>query len=116
MKITYTQQGDYLIPNLTLSEQDIRTIGIWGKRHLRYIEKHRKILYTNLLVKCKFNEYLAGIDEQAEVMYEQLVDTFAKQYGCTEQLKASNPMLWVQKMNNASQRAGEVVNEELIYT
>lgn len=114
-KISYTQQGNYLIPNLTLPEQDNRPIGIWGKRHLRYIEKHRKILYTNLLVKCKLNKYLADINEQAETMYEHLVDVFSKQYGCTEQLKASNPMLWVHKMNNASQIAREIVSEKLIY-
>ena len=61
------------------------------------------------------NEYLADIDKQAEAMYEQLVDTFARQYGCIEQLKATNPILWVQRMNNASQRAREVVNAKLIF-
>ena len=104
MEITYTMQGDYLLPNLTLPEQDSRPIGLWGQQ-----------LYTNLLTKCKLNEYLADIDEQAQKMYDELVQSFAKEEGCTEQLKASNQMLWVRKRNNAAQRAREVVNAELIY-
>ena len=65
-KITYTQQGDYLLPNLKLPEQDSRPIDLWGQQHLRYIKRNRPILYTNLLTKCKLNEYLADIDEQAQ--------------------------------------------------
>ena len=115
MNITYTQQGDYLLPNLTLPEQDSRPIGLWGQQHLRYIKRSRPILYTNLLTKCRLNEYLAYVDEQAQKMYDELVLAFAKEEGCTEQLKATNQMLWVRKMNNATQRAREVVNTELIY-
>ena len=90
MNITYTQQGDYLLPNLTLPEQDKRPIGLWGQQHLRYIKRSRPILYTNLLTKCKLNEYLADIDEQAQKMYDELVQSFAKEEGCTEQLKTTN--------------------------
>ncbi len=115
MEIKYTQQGDYLLPNLTLPEQDNRAIGLWGQQHLRYIKRSRPILYTNLLTKCRLNEYLADIDEQAQKMYDELVLAFAKEEGCTEQLKTTNQMLWVRKMNNATQRAKEVVNTELIY-
>ena len=115
MEITYTQQGDYLLPNLTLPEQDKRLIGLWAKQHLRYIKHSRPILYTNLLTKCKLNEYLADIDEQAQKMYDEIVQAFAKEEGCTEQLKAIDQMLWVRKMNNVTQRAREVVNEEIIY-
>ena len=115
MKITYTMQGDYLLPNLTLPEQDSRPIGLWGQQHLRYIKRSRPILYTNLLTKCKLNEYLADIDEQAQKMYDELVQTFAKEEGWTEQLKATDQMLWVRKMNNVAQRAREVVNAKLIY-
>ena len=115
MEIKYTQQGDYLLPNLMLPEQDNRSIGLWGQQHLRYIKRSRPILYTNLLTKCKLNEYLADIDEQAQKMYDELVLAFAKEEGCTEQLKTTNQMLWVRKMNNATQRAREVVNTELIY-
>ena len=115
MEITYTQQGDYLLPNLALPEQDNRPIGLWGKQHLRYIKHSRPILYTNLLTKCKLNEYLADVGEQAQKMYDELVQAFAKEDGCTEQLKATDQMLWVRKMNNVTQRAREVVNEEIIY-
>lgn len=115
-KITYTQQGDYLLPNLTLPEQDKRPIGLWGQQHLRYIKRCRPILYTNMLTKCKLNEYLADIDEQAQKICNELVQSFAKEEGCTEQLKATNQMLWVRKMNNAIQRAREVVNAEIIYS
>ena len=73
MEITYTRQGDYLLPNLTLPEQDNRPIGLWGQQRLRYIKRSRPILYTNLLTKCKLNEYLADIDEQAQKMYDELV-------------------------------------------
>lgn len=116
MEITYTQQGDYLLPNLTLPEQDKRPIGLCGQQHLRYIKRCRPILYTNMLTKCKLNEYLADIDEQAQKIYNELVQSFAKEEGCTEQLKATNQMLWVRKMNNAVQRAREVVNAEIIYS
>ena len=116
MEITYTRQGDYLLPNLTLPEQDNRPIGLWGQQHLRYIKWIRPILYTNLLTKCKLNEYLADIDEQAQKMYDDLVQTFAKEEGCSEQLKATDQMLWVRKMNNIRNRATEIVNKELIYT
>lgn len=115
MKIAYTQQGDYFLPNLTLPEQDKRPIGLWGQQHLRYIKRSRPILYTNLLTKCKLNEYLADINVQAQKMYDKLVQTFVKEEGCTEQLKANDQMLWVRKMNNAAQRAREVVNAEIIY-
>lgn len=115
MDITYTMQGDYLLPNLTLPEQDNRPIGLWGQQHLRYIKHHRQILYTNLLTKCKLNEYLSDIDERAEKMYDELAQAFAKEEGCTEQLKTTDQMKWVRMMNNVAQRAREVVNEELIY-
>ena len=72
-KITYTQQGDYLLPDLKLPEQPTVKIGIWGKRHLRYLEKHHPIIYTNLLTSCKLTAYLADIDKQAEDMFFRLL-------------------------------------------
>ena len=114
-KITYTQQGDYLLPDLKLPEQPKVEIGVWGKRHLRYIEKYHKIRYTNLLTSCKLTAYLADIDEQAEDMFFRLVKEMAEREGVTEQLKAENQMLWVRRMNNIRNRAEEIVNNELIY-
>ncbi len=115
-KITYTQQGDFLLPNLKLPEQPKVEIGIFGKRHLRYLERNRKILYTNMLTKGNLTAYLADIDEQAENMFDQLVRQLAEREGVTEQLKANNQMLWVKKMNSIRNRAEEIVNHELIYS
>ena len=92
-KITYTQQGDYLLPDLKLPEQPKIEIGIWGKRHLRYLEKHHPIIYTNLLMSCKLTAYLAEIDEQAEDMFFRLVNQLAKQDGINEKLKSEDQML-----------------------
>ena len=115
-KITYRQQGDFLLPDLKLPEQPKVEIGIFGKRHLRYLERNRKILYTNMLTKGKLTAYLADIDEQAENMFDQLVRQLAEREGVTEQLKANNQMLWVKKMNSIRNRAEEIVNHELIYS
>ena len=114
-KITYTKQGDYLLPNLKLPEQPKVEIGIWGKRHLRYIKHHHRIRYTNLLTSCKLTAYLADIDEQAEDMFFRLVNQLAEKEDVTEQLKAENQMLWVKRMNNIRNCATEIVNAELIY-
>ena len=114
-KITYTQQGDYLLPDLKLPEQPKVEIGIWGKRHLKYIEHYRPILYTNLLTSCKLTAYLADIDEQAEEMFFRLVEQLAEKEGVTEQLKAKNQMLWVKRMNSIRYQATEIINNELIY-
>ena len=114
-KITYTQQGDYLLPDLKLPEQPKVEIGIWGKRHLRYIEKFHRIRHTNLLTSCTLTAYLANIDEEATKMFDRLVKQLAEKEGVTEQLKAENQMLWVKRMNNIHNRAEEIVNSELIY-
>ena len=114
--ISYTLQGDYYLPDLKLPKQPKIEIGIWGKRHLRYIKQHHKIRYTNLLTSCKLTAYLADIDEQAEDMFFRLVKQLAEKEGVTEQLKAENQMLWVKRMNNIRNRATEIVNTELIYT
>ena len=115
-KITYTQQGDYLLPDLKLPEQPKVEIGIWSKRHLRYLKNFHPIIYTNLLTSCKLTAYLADIDKEATKMFDRLVNQFAKQEGVTEKLKANNQMQWVQQMNNIRNQATEIVNNELIYT
>ena len=115
IKITYTQQGDYLLPDLKLPEQPKVEIGIWGRRRLRYLKNHHPIIYTNLLTSCKLTAYLADIDEQAEDMFFRLVNQMTKQECVTEQLKVDNQMLWVAKMNNIRNRAEEIVNNEIIY-
>ena len=114
-KITYTRQGDYNLPNLKLPEQQPKEIGVWGQRHRRYLREHHKILYYNLLTSCKLIDHLADINKEAEEMYSQLVKQLAKQEGITEQLKAENQMVWIQRMNNIRNRVTEIVNIELIY-
>ena len=115
-EITYTQIGDYLIPNLTVPpEDDTRPIGIWGMRHRDYLKNHRKAIYSIMLMDNTLHTHLSDINEQAEDMFLLLVKQLAENEGITEQLKADNQMLWVQKMNNIYNRATEFVNEELIY-
>ena len=111
----YEKQGDYFIPCLSLSEEKQNPIGIWGQRHLRYIKQHKRVFYANLLSSCKLNSYLADVDEQAEDMFSGLVKQLSEKENVTENLKAENQMLWVQKMNSIRNRATEVVNANLIY-
>ena len=111
----YEKQGDYYIPRLLLPEEEQKPVGIWGQRHLRYIKQHKRAFYANLLTACKLNSYLSDIDEQAENMFLRLIKQVAECEGVTEQLKAENQMLWVQRMNSIRNRATEVVNADLIY-
>lgn len=113
--ISYTLQGDYYLPDLTLPDQEDEPIGLWGQRHSRYIKQHRKILYTNLLTSGKLNGYLVDLDKQAEDMFFRLVKQMAEREGVTEQLKANNQMEWVAWMNNIRNRATEIVNKDIIY-
>lgn len=116
MSGTYVRQGDYYLPCLSLPEEEQRTVGIWGQRHLRYVKEQKRAIYTNLLTSCKLNSYLADIDEQAEEMFSRLVKQLAEKENVTEKLKAESQMLWVQKMNSICSRAIEVVNTKLIFT
>ena len=113
--ISYTLQGDYYLPDLALTEQEDKPIGLWGQRHLKYIKQHRKILYINLLTSGKLSDYLADLDKQAEDMFSRLVKQMAECEGVTEQLKANNQMNWVSRMNNIRSRATEIVNNDIIY-
>ena len=112
---TYRKQGDYLIPNLTLWESDENSIGIYGQRHLNYLQEHRKLTYINLLTSGKLNAYLADIDNQAQERFELLVTQMKEAQGITEQLKTDNLMEWVGRMNCIRQQVEETVSRELIY-
>ena len=109
----YELQGDYYIPCLTIPEEEQQPIGIWGRRHLRYIREYRKGLYDGLLLSGKLNSYLAELNEHAEDMFLRLVIELAEKDGITETLKVSDQMEWVQRMNAV--RATEIVNHDLIY-
>ena len=108
-------RGDYYLPCLKLPKEESRHIGIWGQRHLRYLKQHRKVLYSELLISGKLNDYLADLNEQAEELFFRLVKQMAKAEGINEQLKAADFMAWVNKMNNIRNRATEIVNSEIIY-
>ena len=112
---TYTQVGDYLLPNLELPEEEQQPIGVWGQRHRRYLKEHRRATYATLLTSGKLNSYLVDIDRQAEELFSRLVKQMVETEGATEQLKADNQMEWVRRMNNIRNRAMEIVNSELIY-
>ena len=112
---TYREENGYLIPNLTLPEEEQVEIGIWGQRRFEYIKHYRKGFYTSLVIGCELNRYLADINKQAEEMFDTLISQYKTSEGITEQLKADNQMEWVGRMNNIQQRAIEVVNEELIH-
>lgn len=111
----YELQGDYYFPCISLPEEEQKSVGVWGQRHLRYIKEHKRAFCANLLTSCELNSYLADIDKQAEEMFSRLVKQFAEKENITEKLKAENQMLWVQKMNNIRNRATEIVNTEVIY-
>ena len=111
----YELQGDYYIPCLAVPSQEERPIGIWGLRHLRYIKTERKALYMELFTSGRLNTYLADINEQATEHMLLLTKQMAEREGVTEQLKAQDQMLWVQRMNNIRDRAIEIVNHALIY-
>lgn len=111
---TYTQVGDYLLPNLELPEEEQQSIGVWGQRHWRYLKEHHRATYATLFTNGKLNSYLADIDRQAEAMFLRLVKQMAEAEGVTEKLKAADPMEWVRRMNNIRNRSMEIVNSELI--
>ena len=114
--ITYTKQGDYLLPNLKLPEQPKVEIGVFGQRHKRYLKEHHRLIYFNLLTSCKLAAYLADIDSQANEMYDLLLRQLSEKENINEQLKAYNPIEWTRKMNAIRITVAEIVNREIIYT
>lgn len=113
---TYTQVGDYMLPDLLSAEEEKEgNIGVWAMRHKRYLKQHHKVFYYNLLTSGKLNSYLADIEQQAQDLFLRLVKGLAEKENVTEELKATDMMLWVQKMNNIRNRATEIVNADIIY-
>ena len=114
MNLNYIRSGDYFIPVLKLPEES-RPIGKWGHMHRDYLKEHHPIQYTNLVLSCKLWTYLADLNEQAQERLERIMQQMKKAEGVTESLKAVDPMLWVQRMNNIRNWAEEIIREELIY-
>lgn len=114
---TYTQVGDYMLPDLLPAEEETEAnIGVWGMRHKRYLKQNHKVRYYNLLTSGKLNSYLADVEQQAQDLFLRLVKDLVEQEKVTEELKATDMMLWVQKINNIRNRVTEAVNVDLIYT
>ena len=112
--LKYELVGDYyLIADDNGPEE--RFVGIWGQRHLRYLKRHRRTDYAELLSNGNLSEYLADLNEQAENMFSRLVKELTEKEGITEMLKAENQMLWVQRMNAVREQAMEIVNNYWIY-
>ncbi len=114
MDINYIRMGDYYIPDLTLPEEP-RPIGKWGRMHRDYLREHKPIQYNCLLLSGKLWTCLADLNERAQDRLERMIDQMKVSEGITEALKASDPMAWVQRMNNIRARVEEIVREELIY-
>lgn len=114
--ISYTLVGDYYLPDLTLPEEKQYDIGRFGLMRRHYLKEHRKGLFASLLTSGKLNEHLYEIDRTANQRLERLSQQMAKAEGVTEQLKAENQMLWIQRMANIRNRVEEIIREELIYS
>ena len=114
-KITYTQHGDYRLPDLKLPQQSKCEIGVFGLRHKNYLLRYHKISYYNLLTSGKIVKYLSDIDRQANELFATLVKQLSEKENVTEQLKAKNQTEWIRCVNSIRNRAIEIVNNELIY-
>lgn len=112
----YELRGDYYFPCLELpAEKEERPIGVWGRRHLRYIREHKKVFYTSLLTSGRLQSYLADVEEQAQELFDRLMKQRAEREGITETLKADNQMEWVQRMNALRSAVMETVNAEVSF-
>ena len=112
---TYTMQGDYRLPNLTVEETNSRPNGVWGQRRLHYLKHHRKVLYYNLLTSGKLHSHLADIEEQAQDLFSRLIKEYARKEGLTEQINTTDQMVWTQKMNNIRERVIDITNTKVVF-
>ena len=112
---TYTMQGDYRLPNLLPLTEEERPIGVWGQRRLHYLKHNRKVLYYNLFTSGKLRSHLADVEEQAQDLFYRLVKEYAEKEGITEQLKVTDQMKWVQRMNSIRGRVIETVCSDVVY-
>jgi hypothetical protein len=111
----YELHGDYYLPCLVIPEEEIHTIGIWGRKHQQYLRGHRPMLYNDLILSGKLYSYLADIDTQARARLDLLIAQMAEKEGINEQLKAQDQLSWVVAMSSIRNRAEEIINTELIY-
>ena len=111
----YELHGDYYMPCLVIPEEEVHTIGIWGRKHQQYLREHRPIIYSNLILSGKLYSYLADIDTQARNKLDLLVIQLAEKEGINDQLKEQNQLAWVRAMNNSHNRAEEIILKELMF-
>lgn len=111
----YELHGDYYLPCLVIPEEEIHTIGIWGRKHQQYLREYRPILYSDLVLSGRLYSYLAVIDTQARNKLNLIATQLAEKESITEELKAQDQMAWVRAMNNIRNRAEEIVLKKLIY-
>ena len=111
----YERQGEYILPCLTIPPEKEQPIDLFGRRHLDYLQQHRRVTYINLLTSGRLNTYLADIDRQAQERFERLIDGMKQAQGITERLKAKNALEWVGQMNNIRACAMEIVEREIIF-
>ena len=114
-ELTYTRSGDYLIPNLSLTEQPQAPLGKYGRMRKNYLKEHRPVLWNSLLLSEKLYPHLREIDETANRRLEQMMPELMQSAGATEELKASAPMTWVGLMNSLKAQAEEIILNELVY-
>ena len=114
MDMTYTRNGDYLFPDLSLEDTDL-PIGKYGLLRKRYLKEHKRGWYSSLLLTGKLDAHLAEIDHSCNERIELIMNQLARREGVTEALKAANQMEWVRRMNNIRERAEEIVLSELVY-
>ena len=113
--IPYSLHGEYYLPNIVLSSDNERSIGRWGRMHKKYLMENRPVLYNDLIVKDKLYSYLADLNEQAEERLERMISDMKRKEGVTEELKASDQMEWVRRMNGIHNRAEEIILSEMIF-
>ena len=114
MNLTYTMQGDYLLPNLEVPESP--KVGKYGMLRRSFLRSHKQALYTGMMLEDTLNSHLEQVEKEANMLLEKLMTQMMQERGLTEELKSRNQMLWVQQMNNLRQSAEEVVLKELIYS
>ena len=113
--IPYILHGEYYLPNIVLSSDNERSIGRWGRMHKKYLMESRPVLCNDLIVKDKLYSYLADLNEQAEERLERMITDMKRKEGVTEELKASDQMEWVRRINGIRNRAEEIILAEMIF-
>lgn len=115
MNVTYTKQGDYLLPNLTLASRNNENIGKYGLMRLNYLKQHQKALYQDLLIRDELTNHLVDIDKLAYERVENIVKSLSEKNNISEELKSTDQIKWVALINGIKSNAEEIVLNELIY-